>query len=180
MAFSLQAIQEVDSLIEGISIQIWNLPITFPKASLHALLEDLGLNIPSIWEDYCGAAIRSWTQLFNDGGALGTTARASLQTTAAKFRHCPLELAFQSHRGRTPICLSIVARNMATLLMVDLHPVGGPEIWSGNQISTSISSRIPIHLDEDGCPLEAQPFPQSIILLRQLAPLWEPGFYKWS
>jgi len=35
-----------------------NLPITFPKACLHALLEDIGLNIPSIWEDYCGAATR--------------------------------------------------------------------------------------------------------------------------
>ena len=36
---------------------------------------------------------------------------------------------------------------------------------------TSISSRIPVNLDENGCPLEAQPFPQSTRLLRQLAPL---------
>ncbi len=90
MALSPQTIHEMDSMIEGISKQIWNLPITFPKAGLHALLENLGLNIPSIWEDYCGAAIRSWTQILNDGGALGTTARASLQTAAAKFRHWPL------------------------------------------------------------------------------------------
>jgi len=50
MALSPQAIQEVDSLIEGITRQIWNLPITFPKADMHAFLDDLGLNIPSIWE----------------------------------------------------------------------------------------------------------------------------------
>ncbi len=132
-----------------------------------------GLNILSIWEDYCGAAIRSWTQILNDGGAIGTTARASLQTSSAKLRHWPLEMAFHSPRGRFPICSSTVARNMATLLMTDLHSVGGPEIWSGNQISPSISSRISVHLDEDGCPLEVQPFPQATLLLRKLAPLWE-------
>jgi hypothetical protein len=52
MAPSPQAIQEVDSLIEGISKQIWNLPIFFPRAGLHALLEDLGLNIPSMLETH--------------------------------------------------------------------------------------------------------------------------------
>ena len=78
------------------------------------------------------------------------------------------------------ICSSIVTRNMATLLMADLHPVGGPEIWFGNQISTSISSRIHVHLDEDGCPLEVQPFPQATFLLQKLAPLWEHGIHKWS
>ena len=87
MALSPQAIREVDSLLEGISRQIWTLPLAFPKAGLNALLEDLALNIPSIWEDFCGAATRSWTQILDDGGALGTTAMASLQTTSAKFRH---------------------------------------------------------------------------------------------
>jgi hypothetical protein len=48
MALSPQVIREVDSMLEGISKQIWNLPPTFPKAGLHALLEDLGLNNPSI------------------------------------------------------------------------------------------------------------------------------------
>ncbi len=90
------------------------------------------LNIPSIWEDYCGAAIRSWTEILNDEGALGTSARASLHSASAKFRHWPLELAFHSDRDNIPMCSSIVARNMAPLLMADLHPVGGPEIWSGN------------------------------------------------
>ena len=58
MALSPQATREVDTVMESISKQIWNLPSTFPKAGLHALLEDIGLNIPSFWEDYCGAAIR--------------------------------------------------------------------------------------------------------------------------
>jgi hypothetical protein len=36
------------------------------------------LNIPSVWEDYYGAVIRSMKQILNDEGALGTTAKASL------------------------------------------------------------------------------------------------------
>jgi len=180
MALSPQAIQEVDSILEGLSRKIWNLHPTFPKAGLHALLEDIGLNIPSVWEDYCGAAIRSWTQILNDEGSLGATARASLQRASDKFRHWPLEMAFHSRKGRTPLCPSIVARNMATLLMADLHPIGGPEIWSGNQISTSIATRIPIDLDAEGCPCELQPFPQATQLLDKLTPLWEYGIHKWS
>ncbi len=115
-------------MLEGISRRghIWNLPIAFSKAELHALLEDLGLNIFSIWEDYCGAAIRSWAQILNGEGVLGTTARASLQIVSAMFRHWPLEMAFDFHRGRIPIFSSLVARNMDSLLMADLHPVGGP------------------------------------------------------
>ncbi len=74
-------------MLESISRHIWNIPSTFPKAELHALLENLGLNIPSVWEDYCGAAIRSWTQILNDKGELGTAARASLQLATAKLRH---------------------------------------------------------------------------------------------
>jgi hypothetical protein len=76
MALSPQTIRVVDYELEGISRQIWNLPPAFPKARLHALLEDLGLNIPSIKEDYCGAATRSWTQILDEEGALGATARA--------------------------------------------------------------------------------------------------------
>jgi hypothetical protein len=45
MALSPQSIQEMDSYIERISRQIWNLPITFRKVGLHARLEDMGLNI---------------------------------------------------------------------------------------------------------------------------------------
>jgi len=106
--------------------------------------------------------------------------RQGFPSNTAKFRHWPLEMVFHSHQRRIPICSSIVARNLGTLLMADLHPVGGPEIWSGNQISTSISSRVPAHLDGDGCLLEVQLFPLSTLLLRKLAPLWEHWFHNWS
>ena len=59
MVLSPHAIREVDFVLEGISRQIWTLPPAFPKVGLHALLEDLGLDIPSICEDFCGAATRS-------------------------------------------------------------------------------------------------------------------------
>jgi len=77
MALSPEAIREVDSLLEGISKQIWNLHPAFPKAGLHALQEELGLNIPSIWEDYCGTAIHSWTQILNDEGASNNVGQVS-------------------------------------------------------------------------------------------------------
>jgi hypothetical protein len=48
MALSPKAIRDVDSVLEGISRQIWSLPPAFPKTGLHALLEDLGLNISSV------------------------------------------------------------------------------------------------------------------------------------
>ncbi len=41
-----------------------------------------------------------------------------------------------------PICPSIMARNMATLLVADIYPTGGPEIWSRNKTSFSLTSRI--------------------------------------
>ena len=50
---------EVDSVLEGAARNIWRLPTNFPKAGLHAPTEELGLNIPTVWEDYCGSAIRS-------------------------------------------------------------------------------------------------------------------------
>ena len=46
--------------------------------------------------------------------------------------------------------------------------------------STSISSRIPVHLDEDGCPQEVQPLPHATYLLRKLAPIWEHGIHNRS
>jgi len=73
-----------------------------------------------------------------------------------------------------------MARSMATLLRADLHPTGGLEIWSGNQISTSISSLIPIHLDEDGCPLQTQAFPAAAFILKKVTPLWYRGIHDWT
>ena len=52
MALSPAAMAEVDSILEGTSRKIWHLPNTFPRAGLHAPAEELGLNIPTVWEDY--------------------------------------------------------------------------------------------------------------------------------
>jgi hypothetical protein len=155
MALSPAAIQDVDSVLERISRQIWNLPASFPKAGIHALLDEVGLNISSVWEDYCGTALRSWTQILNDEGALDTTARASIQIASNVYRHWPLELAFRSRRkSQTPICTFAMARNMATLLLADLHPTGGLEVWYGNRISSSFTSKIHVHTDSEGCPAD--------------------------
>jgi hypothetical protein len=73
-----------------------------------------------------------------------------------------------------------MARSMATLLLADLHLTGGPEIWAGNQISTSISSLIPIHLDEDRCPLQIQAFPAAAFIIKKITPLWYHGIHDWT
>ena len=179
MALSPTAMAEVDSVIEGTTRKIWHLPNTFPRAGLHAPTEEMGLNIPTIWEDYCGTAIRSWTQILNDEGALGTTARASLRQASVNFKHWPLELAFHTAKGHAT-CPSVIGRNVATLLTADLHPMGDTEIWSGNQISTSLTANIPITTDEDGCPVDTQPFPPTINILHRLVPLWEHSICTWA
>jgi len=119
--------------------------------------------------------IRSWPQFLNDERALWIIVRASLQRAAAKFRHWPLDRALYSQNRRMPLCASIPTRNMAILFMVSLQPTGGPEIWFGNQVFTSISSRFPSTLDEDGCPQETQSFPQATLLLQKLSLLREHG-----
>jgi hypothetical protein len=59
MALSPSAIRKVDAMVDKIPRRSWNLPTSFPTAELHALLEDFGFNVPSVWEDYCGASIQS-------------------------------------------------------------------------------------------------------------------------
>ena len=127
MALSMTSGAEVDSIFEGTSRKIWHLPNTFPGAGLHAPSKELGLNIPTDWEDYCGSAMRSWTQILNDEWALGVAARASYTQAAQKFKHLPLELAFHTHKGHAT-CSSVIGRNVATLLTADLHPMGAREI----------------------------------------------------
>ena len=73
-----------------------------------------------------------------------------------------------------------MTRNMATLLMADLHPTGGPEIWSGNRISSSIASKIPIQTDSVGCPTDTQPFPPPLFILQKLSTLWKHGVHNWT
>ncbi len=50
---------------------------------------------------------------------------------------------------------------------------GRSEICSGNEISTSLTSWIPISMDEDGCPLLEQPFPSATSLMGKLALFWK-------
>ncbi len=117
----------MDSILGGTSRKIWHLPNTFPRVGLHAPPEEIGLNIPTFWEDYFGSAIRSWTHILNEEGALGVTARASYTQAAKKFKHWPLELAFHTHRGHAT-CPLLIGINVATLLIADLHPIGIAEI----------------------------------------------------
>ena len=53
-------------------------------------------------------------------------------------------------------------------------------IWSGNQISGSITAKIPIITDEDGCPAEEQPFLKKTKILHKLVPLWEHSIHAWA
>ena len=73
------AMAEVVSIVEGVTRKIWHLPNSFPIVGLHASPEELGLKNSTIWKDYCSTTIRSWTENLNYGGAMGATARASLQ-----------------------------------------------------------------------------------------------------
>jgi hypothetical protein len=68
---------------------------------------------------------------------------------------------------RPPLCPVTIARNMATLLIAVLRPLGGPEIWSGIKISTSFTSNIPISPDTKGCPLKDQPYYRRTLILEK-------------
>jgi hypothetical protein len=59
MALTPSTIRKATAVVEKISRRIWNLPTAFPTAGIHVLHEDLGLDVPSAWEDYRGASIRS-------------------------------------------------------------------------------------------------------------------------
>jgi hypothetical protein len=58
--------------------------------------------------------------------------------------------------------------------------MGNAEIWSGNYILDSITARIPIITDEDGCPAEEQPFPPKTKILQKLVPLSEHSIHTWA
>ena len=66
MAPSPTAITAIDSSLGATCRKIWKLPRGFPRAGLHAPHDELGLNLPTIWEDYCSAATNSWTSILND------------------------------------------------------------------------------------------------------------------
>jgi hypothetical protein len=48
MALSPTAMAKLNFILEGTSRKIWHLPNTFPRAGLHALAYELGLNIPAV------------------------------------------------------------------------------------------------------------------------------------
>jgi len=85
VALSPDATKAKDSIIEKLSRNIWGIPTSVQRAGLHAPIEEIGLSIPSIWEDFCGTALRSLTQILNDEEALGTTARASYMVRPLNF-----------------------------------------------------------------------------------------------
>ena len=57
---------------------------------------------------------------------------------------------------------------MATLLTADFHPMSDTEIWTGNQIAASFAAKIPVTMDEDGCPEMDRPFPQPTKILQRV------------
>ena len=170
MTLSPNAITIFDSKVEAACRKIWNLPKEFPRAGLHAPNAELGLNLPTIWEDYCATATNSRTRIFNDNKALEATSRASLCQAVARFEKLPLELAFHTNRGGRPLCPSIITRNIATLVAANLHPMGGPEIWLGSSISITLTTTIPINIDEDHGRTPSQPYTSINRILRKLTP----------
>ncbi len=73
--------------------------------------EELGFNIPLVWEDYCGATIRTYTRIFSNEGAVGAPARASLNKATSKFKCWPLEMVFYSQKYDTTLMLHCGMKN---------------------------------------------------------------------
>jgi hypothetical protein len=71
MALSPAFFTTIDSKLEGTCRKIWKLPKGFLTAGMNAPHDELGLNLPTIWEDYCSATINSWTHILNDRESLG-------------------------------------------------------------------------------------------------------------
>jgi len=60
-------------------------------------------------------------------------------------------------------------------------PYGSIRNLVRQRISASFTARIPIIMDEDGCPEEEQPFPlPSTKLLQKLVTLWEHSIHDWA
>ena len=152
LALSPSAIAQLDSILESACRRIWSLPASFPRASLHAPQQEWGLNLPSLWEDYCASAVRTWTTIMNDKGALGLTARASLTAPATKFAQWPLELAFTLTKKGNPICTSLSAKCMAAVIMGDLHPIGAPPFGRATPSRAPSSRPYPYPRTRTGAP----------------------------
>jgi len=83
-------------------------------------------------------------------GALRPHSPHLIALDSIQFHMWPLELAFHTQCGR-PTRPSVVSRNVAILLTSDLRPVVNPEVWSGNEICTSFTSRLHVLTNEDDC-----------------------------
>jgi hypothetical protein len=89
-------------------------------------------------------------------------------------------LCVPHHRGDRPLCPSMIASNIATPIATDLRPLGGPEFWSGNPRSTTLTLSIPTTTDEDGCPTPFQPYTRVNLILRKLITLLEHKIFTWD
>jgi hypothetical protein len=65
MALSSASITTIDSKLEATCCKIWKLPKGFLRSILHAPHDELGLTLPTIWKEYCAAAINSRTHIYN-------------------------------------------------------------------------------------------------------------------
>ena len=172
-ALSWAEVAQPDAILVGGARRIHSLPRGFPRVGIQAEQRELGLNFPSIWEDYSATAARLWINLLNDKGELGGTARRSLQRASDRFHNYPPTLAL-TH------CDSVMGRVAAILISSDIYPTGSPPIWQGSQISTDLITALIPALGPDGAPLEEQPFPEATKVLARLAPFWEYGVLEWK
>ena len=160
------------TLLRGVK-HFHKLPKSFPRIALHAPVHELGLNFPSIWEDYSAAAAATWCRILNDTGILGRAARDSLTTAAGEYRHWPVASAL-------PNCPFTLGRVAAILLTSNLLPTGGPDIWLGCQISHDLIASTPPVLDERGVLVDPQPYPPTHDTLHRLTPLWTYNVLTWD
>jgi hypothetical protein len=79
---------------------------------------------------------------------------------------------YRTHDGHAT-CPSIICKNVSTFLIVDVHPICDTVIWAGNQISASITAKVPITMDKDGItfPATSQNLPTNSPPLGKLDPL---------
>ena len=170
MTSSPSAFTSIDSKLEVTCQKIWKVPKGFPIPCMHAPHDELCLNLLTIWENYCSVTINSWTHILNDQGTLGATTCASLTHASTKYKIWPLKLVFHTLRGCSPLCPSIIARNIATLIAADLHSLGELEIWSWNPIPATLTSAIPNTLDKVGYPTTNQPYTRTNKIIWKLIP----------
>ena len=168
-----QDIARLDAILLTGVRQLHRLPKSFPRVALQAPAHQLGLNFPSIWEDYSAAAGASWCRILNDEGILGRAARDSLSQAALEFRSWPTTSALPHY----PYTMGRVA---AILLSSNLIPAGSPDIWLGCQISNDLTTATHPVVDDNGTLQDPQPYPPTHDVLHRLTPLWKHNIHNWD